>query len=1215
MSNHPGYILKQPQEFFHKYGDYVLRLMQLVRLGYSDNAYDIPAIDTFNILWKYKTHAGGNINRDTIRSLIEKAIAYIQKVSPPRWIMEPGLTRIQSAAIKDFLLVQHGDNAEGNLHRHIDSQQCVSWRCQRHKEQYFAQKPLEDLEVYVGCRQGHIDMQQARLSVELQSYAESNEFQNLLTDVKLPFNISIKLNWNTTRSYVEKLCQDVAQLKTVTLDIDGITPSIYPQGYLHYTRNIFVDKVLSDTGLQLITAFNYPRRQEQCIYIGNFSLQSKLAPLRSSHSWVELRTDLDRFGDLLSKAQVPSECDAAAMVLQLVQKKHGLSDTTSITIHGDKWAAVFSLKERAVIEAYSHDAACPRAVLSSGTLRKLTVDLSDLEFDKEFFNIVKTNNGLRELNASILGHDIFHYFKHVKAWQLSSGRGRRILIYKLQDMQGRIMARMMAQRPGSEGSGNTLDVGQFDITTPSQLSQMEDTPMTVTFLNWDHEQVSTLMSNNYTTLLDMSTPQHPLVLNLFTLDAPHLSDKDVVSIQNVLCRSQLATLNVICTPIDPTLSKSITQVLGSVRWDTLKSLVLTGNNIDGWAQLWNTYENQLSDVVTNFGLRLQSFHLRGTGPAPQILSHPSVLFFHRLIYTISGLKVHLENLGLQDKRDWTPLIEGVNPREQHSIFMCARTATQLLSDKAESDLSEQIGKTARTDLTSNTLEIHFLHEQDLVQFQCIPRHFNVEHLHVVCTPFGPSLSSNIVGVIRSLPWSKFKSVELSGVNIMGWIRLLNSISDLETMVFSQSLHSLAVGPFDKEGDQELYRIVKCNTELQTLGISTQGRGVLYHAENISHLRGNSSLPLRLTLFERMNDSTHDRFIAQAVLGGERGAIGINHHHSEVTTEYEFLLWRQQLSDHSALFLDRVTQQHSSILSFLSLDITSLSKVGLSLLKNTLCQSNLERLCVICTHINPSMSDLVAQVLGSVSWNTLKSLALFGDNIDSWIQLRSFVEAPRLLCLEIHGTGSTLQELTHSSVLFIHQLAYKSSLEKLEITGVRLQSANDWTLIVDAVDPAYLKTLGLCGNCSSQLQSNPVARDLLGVKSISLTSTLPKTLVVKPKTIEDIAAQEQRSAPERAQKIVPQLPVAYGTAGHTVTQATDPPLHISKNIPVPRLPSEQSVNTTVVEEAVVDETSRHFKAHNSPSEFKAELRVLSMPNFATSSHISVIGTQRYVGRLV
>ncbi|KAF9385761.1 hypothetical protein CPB97_004497, partial [Podila verticillata] len=658
LSNHPGYNLKRPQEFFRIYGDYVLRMLQLVRFGYSDNTYYTPLLATKNILWKDKSPTGTTLSKQNITLLVDRAIAYIEHSSPPKWIVEPGMTRNQSAAIRDFLEVQPGDDAEGNLNRHIDSNQCVSWLCQMHKEQYFDWKLLKNLKKYLRGKQGHLDMQQAKLRVELKSHVEAEKFQRCIADSRHPFNLSITLNWSATRSHIENICKNVAQLKTVTLELDGITENVYPQGYVHYTRNIFADKVLAETGLQLVTISNYPVPGEQRIHLGQFSFKSKFPLSGSSRSWVELRTDLEKFGKLVSGAQAMSECKAAAKELQWVKKKHELSSSTLVTVHGEKWAAVFDLEEGTVIEAYSYDAACPKAIRSSGSLRKLTVDLRELEFDEEFFQIVNANTGLQHLNVSYESKTVFFYIEHmINSWRESSIPYCLTLIDRLEDTQGRIVAQMRIEKRDSDGS-------------PSNQNDGQDAPPTgIQFLHWDEDQVSALFDYQ-AVFLDMATQQHSSALVLFTVDTSRLSADGLVAVHNVLRRSPLQHLSLVCSTLDPTLHESIKHVLGAVPWDTLKSLVLSGNNSNVLMDLWPTPEEP----------QLLSLQFFGSGSVPQELTHSSILFIHQLVNESPLERLDLQGVQLQDARDWTVIVNAVDPEYLKNLGLCKNSLRQLQSN-------------------------------------------------------------------------------------------------------------------------------------------------------------------------------------------------------------------------------------------------------------------------------------------------------------------------------------------------------------------------------------------------------------------------------------------------------------------------------------------------------------------------------------------------------
>ncbi|KAF9327165.1 hypothetical protein BG006_009483, partial [Podila minutissima] len=242
LSNHPGYLLQRPQEFFQKYGDYVLRMLLMAKRGYLNSNYEIPPLDTLQILWGCDPDViGSHINKDTFGLLIDKTINYLQELSPPKWTTKLALNRDQSAAIRTFLEVQGDHNSEGNLYRYIDSSRSVFWICQSHACQHFDNELLKGLREFVQSHGGRVDMQQARLEVELGSTNEAEQFGSLLRDCGLRLDISVKLTWNATRPCVKELCMEIASAGRGVLKLDGITLDIDSQGYersLHSVCNI-----------------------------------------------------------------------------------------------------------------------------------------------------------------------------------------------------------------------------------------------------------------------------------------------------------------------------------------------------------------------------------------------------------------------------------------------------------------------------------------------------------------------------------------------------------------------------------------------------------------------------------------------------------------------------------------------------------------------------------------------------------------------------------------------------------------------------------------------------------------------------------------------------------------------------------------------------------------------------------------------------------------
>lgn len=156
------------------------------------------------------------------------------------------------------------------------------WKCQAHVQERLNSQSLEHLKEFVHSHGGQVDMQQATIRVDLGSVDEANQFQTHLSDAGYTFDISIKLNWKVTRSNVKHLCLGIGNTGTHFLELDGITLDVNPQSYNKYRNNFFFHDIISKSNLLLMTLLNYPRPQELCIHVYQYSLQFKKSPTRFS---------------------------------------------------------------------------------------------------------------------------------------------------------------------------------------------------------------------------------------------------------------------------------------------------------------------------------------------------------------------------------------------------------------------------------------------------------------------------------------------------------------------------------------------------------------------------------------------------------------------------------------------------------------------------------------------------------------------------------------------------------------------------------------------------------------------------------------------------------------------------------------------------------------------------------------------------------------------
>ncbi|KAG0334639.1 hypothetical protein BG000_008151, partial [Podila horticola] len=639
---------------------------------------------TFEILRSWDPDVLGNhLNMDTLGYLVDKAITHLQGLSLPTRNTQLSLSRRESTAIKAYLDVHEGDDTESNLSRYITSNQIVLWMCQSHVHRRFDQGTLNSLRKFVFSHGGQVDMHRSTVQVELESQMAADKFLDHLTDVKHVFDISMKLDWQPTRLYIKELCLGIARTGTGTLEIDGITLDVHHQGHVQYFEHLFCDTVISNDGqgLQFVTLLNYPSPQEQCVHFKRFSLQSALSPARLAHSWVDLSLDLEEYRQVMFQAQVDSDCTTDVEGLQAVLEKHGCSDVTVVTICNGSWEAVFDLQKSSFVEAFSWDTSCPKAVLTSGSLRMLTVYFGDLKFKQDFFCTVQTNTGLEELNISYYGHNVlYHTESIIMMWHQSSSPFRLTLLDRMQDSQGRLIAQLAIDNGGdSEHSGSCPLIVNRDDTNLSILQQQTThAPDGIKFLQWDCDHIFSPLSDYSASFLGMAVQQHPSSLTLFTLDVSQLSRTGIFSAEGVLHRSTLEHLHVVCCTVDPSLLDPISQVLGSVSWHTLKSLVLSRNNIDEWIKLW---------PLPSAAPQLLSLQIWGSGSSSrQELSHASVLFVHQLGYMNPLAVFCLVGVQLQNHHDWLHFVDMMDPEQLKTFDLDRGAYDQMATSTGAMDL-------------------------------------------------------------------------------------------------------------------------------------------------------------------------------------------------------------------------------------------------------------------------------------------------------------------------------------------------------------------------------------------------------------------------------------------------------------------------------------------------------------------------------------------------
>lgn len=138
-----------------------------------------------------------------------------------------------------------------------------------------------------------------------------------------------------------------------------------------------------------------------------------------------------------------------------------------------------------------------------------------------------------------------------------------------------------------------------------------------------------------------------------------------VIVCNVLQRFGLECLHVRGMPFMLFQEANIVHVLHSIRWPTVKSLVLTGSNIDDWRELWSSSDELLNLIgawadLFAPGPTLVFLRIVTHEENRAALSRTSALVIHHLVHSYRLVELHLENILLGKKIEWYLVLGGIH---------------------------------------------------------------------------------------------------------------------------------------------------------------------------------------------------------------------------------------------------------------------------------------------------------------------------------------------------------------------------------------------------------------------------------------------------------------------------------------------------------------------------------------------------------------------------
>ncbi|KAF8988398.1 hypothetical protein BGZ52_010504 [Haplosporangium bisporale] len=584
ISNHAGYVLKNPQDFLQNYGDHALAVLLMVKYGFFGSDYRIPSLHSFKVLAAVEgTTTHHKLTSDNIGPLIDEAIAYIRAFPQ---LIQSGQPVVDPWGIKSFLRLDDSDSGTGDLcFQQSAGKNETLWLCTDHSPLDPGAKTLKE---FVQSRDGTIDLHNYTIRITLTSASEADRFATCNKSKVQYFEVFLHIAWSVTR----------CELQGVLVDETDIL-----FGDLVHCLSDEIE--ICEKGMVL---FKQRERPPQHMTFGLSGVS------------VFSRRSLDWQGQL------------------------GVTD-----------GIIYGLAE-AVIPNTNFST----MILECGKLRRLVLQSYYADDMLQVMSLMECSPLLQTIEVPAQENNIFARIASIRQGRHNLTRPVEVSFLHRQQERVGVLAKVV--------------IGGIEHSETLEASPQQNNPA-VAILDWHLDQVSGQIQNDSLQVLDSASRLFPSALTSFTVDITSLQSQGLVHVCNILQQSALENLHVRCVPFMPFLEVSITQIFQAIQWPTIKSLVLTGNNIDDWLALWGCSDGGLHNLVGAWidtsasGPSLASLSIIAHEESQAKLSHASTLAIHHLVYSCRLVELRLENVLLEKKQEWDLILKGIHYSSLRSVSL------------------------------------------------------------------------------------------------------------------------------------------------------------------------------------------------------------------------------------------------------------------------------------------------------------------------------------------------------------------------------------------------------------------------------------------------------------------------------------------------------------------------------------------------------------------
>ncbi|KAI8349899.1 hypothetical protein B0O80DRAFT_459619, partial [Mortierella sp. GBAus27b] len=230
LAKHGGYDLDQPNEFFQRYGSYVLTMMKFVKYGVMAAGIAVPPLAIFKVVEGIETiQKSLGMTLDKVGSLVDETIKHIQEMEkhteiggsatagPMRLDDIEALEGADLRQLQLYLNEKDKGRVLGDLFRIFTPDGHVKWVCIEHFKENYRKAAMQRFKDIITAN-GAMFLQDT-VMIRLGSTTLANQFYEAMVKAQGVRNLDITLEWDVTLGDLEALESAVTRANILQLEI------------------------------------------------------------------------------------------------------------------------------------------------------------------------------------------------------------------------------------------------------------------------------------------------------------------------------------------------------------------------------------------------------------------------------------------------------------------------------------------------------------------------------------------------------------------------------------------------------------------------------------------------------------------------------------------------------------------------------------------------------------------------------------------------------------------------------------------------------------------------------------------------------------------------------------------------------------------------------------------------------------------------------------